>query len=52
MTDELMFVDYYKYCETCKYKELSENKYPCDECLGVPARYGTRQPEKWEEAKK
>ncbi len=48
MNDDLMFVDFEKYCNSCKHKDLDERKDPCNECLGVPARQGTEKPEKWE----
>lgn len=51
MSEELVFVEFSKYCDICKYKDLPETKDPCNECLGVPARYGTEKPEKWEEKK-
>ena len=40
-------VSFYTYCQTCKYKDNSDDDTPCDECLKVPARLGTTKPERW-----
>ena len=52
MDDSLYFVEFDKYCAACKHEELDEKFDPCNECLTVPARYGTSEPEKWEEKEK
>lgn len=37
-------VDFDRYCSQCKYFEKTEDEHPCDRCLTVPAREGTRKP--------
>lgn len=39
------FVDFFKYCDICKYRDADENDYPCDDCLGIPVRESTIVPE-------
>lgn len=41
-------VDFGNYCPTCKHCKLDESEYPCDVCLGIPARPYTDAPEKYE----
>lgn len=48
MEDNLKFVEFNKYCPTCKYNDTWEVKDPCDECLAVSARYGSEIPEKYD----
>lgn len=43
------FVEFAKFCKQCKNYNVSPTADPCNECLGVPARLGTRKPEKFEE---
>lgn len=45
------FVDFKTYCAKCKNKDKSPTADPCNECLSVPAREGTRKPIKFKEAK-
>lgn len=49
MIEQLHIVDFDKYCPNCKHFEKSEAESPCDDCLEVSARYGSRKPERWEE---
>ncbi|MCI8992261.1 MAG: hypothetical protein HFG80_05960 [Eubacterium sp.] len=49
MSDNIQFVDFEKYCETCKYVKKKEVEDPCNECLEVGAREGSGKPERWEE---
>ena len=52
MIDENMFeVDFYEYCEICKYCSLKENEHPCKECLESPYNYGATKPILFEENK-
>lgn len=44
-------VDFNKYCALCVNRDVIEDDDPCFDCLQVPAREGTRQPLKFEEAK-
>lgn len=37
-------VQFAEYCDKCKYAGLDEFKDPCNDCMGVPAREGTRVP--------
>lgn len=43
------FIDFDKYCETCKYKDLEEFKDPCNECLGNPVNMNSDRPVYYEE---
>ena len=49
MDSNLKEVDFNKYCETCKNKDLKEHFDPCNDCLEVGAREGTEKPECWKE---
>ena len=51
MEPKTKFVDFNQYCPKCKHKNVSATADPCNDCLTVPAREGTRKPEKFEEAK-
>lgn len=41
--------DFYKYCKTCKYKDLKEDESPCDDCLEEPVIAYSHKPAYWEE---
>ena len=43
------FVEFDKYCETCKHKGLEEKFDPCHECLSNPVNTQTEKPIKYEE---
>lgn len=38
------------YCERCEHHDLNEKMDPCNECLEVAAREGTRVPEYYKPA--
>ena len=38
------FVDFDRYCWLCEHEKKKEDEHPCDLCLNVPAREGTRKP--------
>ena len=42
------YVDFSK-CNTCVFKGLAENEYPCSECLETPAREYSHTPEFYKE---
>lgn len=46
------FVEFDKFCKKCKNWKTSPSADPCNECLSVPARLGTRVPEKFKEEKR
>lgn len=46
-TNNTKFVDFFKYCNDCAWKNVEENCFPCNECLLVPAREGTEKPERF-----
>lgn len=48
MDEDYREVDFETYCKACKYKNLSENKDPCDECLDIPINLNTTRPIKFE----
>ena len=45
--DEYKEVNFKKYCELCKHKDLDEFKDPCNECLDSPANLYTEKPVKF-----
>lgn len=45
-------VDFKKYCETCKHKDVNEVKDPCDDCLDNPMNTNSRKPMYYEEKEK
>lgn len=45
------FVRFDLYCSSCENKNLPECDDPCNECLGIPAREGTAEPEYYKEDK-
>lgn len=45
------FVDFEKYCKTCKHKNKGEDEDPCWDCLEIPVREDSRKPEHYEEEK-
>lgn len=49
MDEDLREVEYWKYCEKCKHKDLPENEFPCLECLDIPVNQYTSEPVKYEE---
>ena len=39
------FVNFSRYCGSCKYADVKETDDPCNECLAIPARAdGSRKP--------
>ena len=51
MNEEYKEVNFEKYCNTCTYKKLSENKDPCEECLDNPVNLNSSKPIKWDDTK-
>ena len=45
-------VDFKKYCDTCKYKELNSACDPCNECLDNPTNLHTTRPLRYKEDEK
>lgn len=43
------FVDFEKYCETCKHKDLKGYKDPCNDCLDNPVNSNSQKPIYYEE---
>ena len=37
-------VEFDKYCSTCEHKDISEQEYPCNECLSNPTNTYSRKP--------
>lgn len=52
MENQYRFVDFKKYCETCKHKKLKENLDPCCECLDECVNVDSEKPVYYEEAEK
>ena len=48
---DYLLVDFKKYCETCKHKDVKETEDPCNECLENPTNLFSHKPVKWEEKK-
>lgn len=44
MENREQFVDFEKYCKTCKYKDTEEFKDPCNDCLDYPVNTYTDKP--------
>lgn len=42
-------VDFATYCKKCKHLDKKEDETPCDECLKISARIGSKKPERWVE---
>ena len=42
-------VDFHKYCDICKYKDLSERDDPCFECLDEPVNAYSDRPVNFKE---
>lgn len=38
------FVDFYKYCNECKFKDNSEEQDPCYDCLAEPVNEDSHKP--------
>ena len=36
------------YCPICKYRHLTDDKEPCNECLTHPSNQDSHRPVKWE----
>lgn len=49
MNDRMQFVDFDKYCNKCKYKDLKETEEPCDSCLTISVRFESNIPEYFKE---
>lgn len=45
-------VKFNEYCNTCKHKNVPQEKDPCHECLANPGNEDSRKPIKWEEKEK
>ena len=45
-------VEYDKYCDKCKYKNIKDTEDPCDECLGSPVRESSKRPINWKKSEK
>lgn len=52
MDNQYKFVDFEKYCKTCKYKETKEVLDPCNECLSNPVNENSMKPVCYKEAEK
>lgn len=50
--DNLVMVNFEKYCRTCKYEKLDEFVNPCNECLEIPVNEATDKPYMWEKKEK
>lgn len=46
------FVEFDRYCKTCKYERLEDSKDPCCECLDEPVNLYSTKPVKWEAKEK
>ena len=44
MNNEEQFVEFDKYCKSCQYEKLEENKSPCDECMEHPVNPNSCKP--------
>ena len=48
MENRELFVEFDKYCKTCKHESLKENEPPCDECLEHPVNLDSHKPYRYE----
>ena len=46
--DDYKEVDFHKYCDICKHKELTGWESICEECLDHPVNQYTDKPVNWE----
>ena len=46
--NDYRIVDFEKYCDLCKYKELNSFADPCDDCLHHPANIDSHKPVNFE----
>lgn len=42
-------VKFEEYCKTCKYRDLTEDKEPCCECLDYPVNEYSHKPVNWKD---
>lgn len=44
------FVEFDKYCKTCKFKDVKDTKgeEPCNDCLSYPVNTNSRKPVRYE----
>lgn len=47
-TDDYLFVDFKKYCKTCKHKNKTEKEEPCNECIDNATNLHSQKPVRWE----
>lgn len=45
-------VDFEKWCNTCKYKDLDSYEEPCIDCLDYPSNVDSTKPVMWKEKDK
>ena len=43
------FVEFDKYCRTCKHKDKNDNEPPCDTCMQWPVQQYSHKPMCWED---
>ena len=43
------FVEFDKWCSSCRFEKNTAVQPPCDDCLEIPARDYSHKPEFWEE---
>jgi hypothetical protein len=51
ISEGMKIVEFDKYCNTCRSKDVKESDRPCSECLAEPARQYSSKPAKYEEDK-
>lgn len=44
MNNDEQFVEFDKYCKSCRYEKLEENESPCDECMEHPVNQNSCKP--------
>lgn len=47
--EDFLEVDFKTYCKTCEHQKKKDYEDPCNECLEVGMREGTRIPEQYKE---
>lgn len=41
------FIKFDEYCPKCRYEKEPETSDPCNQCLMIPAKEGTRKPDRY-----
>ena len=48
MDERYKMVEYHKYCDSCKHKDVDDHEEPCNVCLGTPLNWCSEKPINYE----